>query len=217
MSQVQSNEAGAKAAAIPPAQAEGFRHRFASLVSAVIHPLVFPLVTVVVLSYAYTHSIADTFVYSVVAVALTALPVALVVFVQVKRGKWTDFDVSVRRQRYTLYPFTLACLGVLVYVYYRLQAPREAVVSVLSLVAANLVNALINLKWKISAHATTAAACASLLWQLTPNHTWGPPAAAGAALVGWSRVELRRHTAGQVLAGWLVGVGSSVLAVRIGM
>jgi membrane-associated phospholipid phosphatase len=215
MSQVQSNEAGAQA--LPPPQVGGFRHRFASLVSAVIHPLVFPLVTVVVLSYAYTHSIGDTFVYTVTALALTALPVALVVLVQVRRGKWSDLDVSVRRQRYTLYPFTLACLGLLAYVYYRLQAPREAIVSVISLVGANLVNALINLKWKISAHATTAAACASLLWLLSPGHTWGPPAAASAALVGWSRVELRRHTAGQVFAGWLVGIGSSVLAVRLGM
>ncbi|MBA3825829.1 MAG: phosphatase PAP2 family protein [Ktedonobacterales bacterium] len=217
MSQVQSNEAGTSATLLPPPQVGGFRHRFASLVSAIIHPLVFPLVTVVVLSYAYTHSVSDTLLYTVVALALTALPVALLVFIQVRRGKWTDLDVSVRKQRYALYPVSLAFLGVLAYVYYRLQAPREAVVSVLTLVGANIVNGIVNLAWKISAHATTAAACASLLWQLSPGHTWGPPAAAGAVLVGWSRVELRRHTAGQVLAGWLVGVGSSVLAVRLGM
>ncbi len=217
MSQVQSNEAGTQATLLPPPQVDGFRHRFASLVSAIIHPLVFPLVTVIVLSYAYTRSVRTTLFYTGVAVALTALPVAVVVLVQVRRGKWTDLDVSVRKQRYALYPLSLAFLGLLAYVYYRLQAPREAIVSVLSLAAANVINGVINLVWKISAHATTAAACASLLWILSPGHTWGPPAAAGAVLVGWSRVELGRHTTGQVIAGWLVGVGSSVLAVRLGM
>lgn len=217
MSQVQSNEAGASTTLLPPPQVGGFRHRFASLVSAIIHPIVFPLVTLVVLSYAYTHSVGATLVYTVVALALTALPVALLVLVQVRRGKWTDLDVSVRRQRYALYPVTLGFLGLLAFVYYRLQAPREAIVSVLALVGSNVINGIVNLVWKISAHATTAAACASLLWQLSPGHTWGPPAAAGAALVGWSRVELRRHTAGQVFAGWLVGIGSSVLAVHLGM
>ena len=216
MSPVQSNKAAADATLLPPPQVGGFRHRFASLVSAIIHPLVFPLVTVVVLSYAYTRSIGETLLYTVIALLLTALPVAVIVFVQVQRGKWTDLDVSVRKQRYALYPFSLAFLGILAYVYYRLQAPREAIVSVFTLVAANVVNGLVNLVWKISAHATTAAACASLLWQLSPGHIWGPPAAAGAVLVGWSRVELKRHTAGQVLAGWLVGVGSSVLAVLLG-
>ena len=217
MSPLQPNEIRTEAAVMPTPRLAALRHTIASLVSAIIHPLVFPLVTVVVLSYAYTHSIGNTIVFTLVALALTALPVALVVLVQVRRGKWTDLDVSVRNQRYALYPFTLACLGLLAYVYYRLQAPREAIVSVLALVGANIVNGLINLIWKISAHATTAAACASLLWLLSPGHTWGPPAAAGAALVGWSRVELGRHTKGQVFAGWLVGIGSSVLAVRIGM
>ncbi len=190
------------------------RHTFAHWVSTIIHPLLFPLVTLIVVALSITHNLGETLLLALLSVALTSLPVAAVVWVQVKRGKWTDLDVSQRRQRYTLYPFTFGCLGLLIYLYYRLGAPSFAVRSALGLLLANIVDGGINLFWKVSAHATTAAVCAALLWQLLPG-AWGPFAAAGAALVGWSRVELQRHTPGQVLAGWFVGASSAVVALHL--
>src|SRR5579875_3371729 len=217
MSHMPSKDLGAEAV-IPTSRIAMLRRDFASVVSSVIHPLVFPLHTLVVIGMTYTHgNIGKTATYAVLAVVLTAVPVALVVYVQVKRGVWSDLDVSQRKQRYALYPLTLLCLGLLTLVYAWLHAPVQAVVAVITLAAANIINGIINLFWKISAHATTAAMCASLLWQLSSGHVWGPPAAAGAALVGWSRVELKRHTPGQVLAGWVVGTATALLAVRIGV
>jgi membrane-associated phospholipid phosphatase len=204
--------------ALPRTRIAILRHDFASVVSTVIHPLLFPLLTLIVISMTYTHgNISKTTLYSILAVLLTAVPVALIVYVQVKRGAWSDLDVSQRKQRYALYPLTLVCLALLTFVYARLHAPVQATIAVVTLAVANIINGIVNLFWKISAHATTAAMCASLLWQLSAGHTWGPPAAAGAALVGWSRVELKRHTAGQVVAGWLVGTATALLAVRIGV
>jgi len=186
------------------------RRDFANVVSAIVHPLLFPIVTLAVVSYNISHSLTRTGEIVLLTLVVGTLPVAALVWVQVKRGVWTDFDVSQRNQRYTLYPFALACLGLVMYLYLRIGALYAFGCS-LALMIANIINGLINTIWKISAHATTAALCATLLWHFTP--VWGPPAAASALLVGWSRVELRRHTAGQVFAGWLVGVSSAVLAV----
>lgn len=203
-------------AALPRGRVALVRHDIASVISAVIHPIVFPLVTVIVIGLAATqNNIMATALYAIFAVLLTALPVALVVYVQVKRGKWSDLDVSQRTQRYTLYPLTLVCLGLLAYLYWRIHAPVAAIKSVFTLVLANVINGIINLYWKVSAHATTAAACSTLLWQYSVGHTWGPPATIGAVLVGWSRVELKRHTTGQVLVGWLVGASSALLIGRL--
>jgi membrane-associated phospholipid phosphatase len=185
------------------------RHEFADVVSAVVHPLLFPLLTIAAVNFRFTHDLVKAFMIVLMTVVIGTVPVALLVLVQVKRGAWSDFDVSQRRQRYTLYPFTLLCLALLMYVYY-LQGAFYAVQCTLTLVIANVINSFVNLAWKISAHATTAAACATLLWHFTP--AWGPAATVGAALVGWSRVELCRHTRGQVLAGWLVGISSALLA-----
>lgn len=207
--QEEMHKTNAEVTPVLSSRAASIRHEVAEVVSAVIHPLLFPLFTIAAVNFRYTQDIVKAFMMVLLTLVIGAVPVSLLVLVQVKRGAWTDFDVSQRRQRYTLYPFTLLCLGLLMYVYY-LQGAFYAVQCTLTLLIANVINSFVNLAWKISAHATTAAACATLLWHFTP--AWGPVATVGAALVGWSRVELRRHTRGQVLAGWVVGISSALLA-----
>jgi membrane-associated phospholipid phosphatase len=143
-----------------------------------------------------------------VALLLVSAPVAALVSYQVLRGRWTDLDVSVRQQRYLLYPVGMACGVLMVVALLAIGAPTAAIATTLALALANGVDGLINFAYKVSAHAATAATCAALLWLHTP--TWGPPVALAAALVGWSRVELGRHTAGQVILGWAVGLGSAL-------
>ena len=63
-----------------------------------------------------------------------------------------------------------------------------------ALVIANLVDGLINFVYKVSAHATGAAASAALIWLATPFLGLAIAAAVATLLVGWSRVELKRHT-----------------------
>jgi len=197
---------------IPQPRITKLRRDVANVISSIVHPLLFPLLVVAVVSYNLNHqNLSAAISVVLITIAITSLPVALVVWIQVRRGAWTDFDVSQREQRFTLYPFTLICLAVVAYVYARLGA-NYAVWCVISFVIANIVNGIINLAWKISAHTTTASACATLLWFLAP--AWGPPAAISALLVGWSRVELRRHTVGQVIGGWIVGTGSSLIAMH---
>jgi len=184
------------------------RRAFARWVSLIIHPIAFPVFTLAALLFAATRSLPDTARWILLALILTSLPITALVVFQVARGRWTDLDVSVRRQRYLLYPFGIACLGGLALAYRALGAPAIAVAATMSSVLANLVDGVINFRYKVSAHATSAAACAALLWYAIPSI--GVPAAIAALLVGWSRVELGRHTTGQVLLGMGVGAGSVV-------
>jgi membrane-associated phospholipid phosphatase len=187
------------------------RHVFARWVSAIIHPIAFPLLTLGVVTYIATASFVETSRWLLLAVALTSLPVAVLVGIQVLRGRWTDLDVSVRRQRYALYPFGLVCLLALIFIYAHFGAPVIAIRTMSAFAIANTVDAGINFFYKVSAHATGAAACATMLW-LGATPVWGIVASCAALLVGWSRVELGRHSRGQVLLGWAVGVASSVIA-----
>lgn len=186
------------------------RHVLARLISTIIHPIAFPLLTLGIVTYIATTSFAETSRWLLLAIVLTSLPVAVLVGIQVLRGRWTDLDVSVRRQRYALYPFGFACLLALILAYAHFGAPAVAIRTMSAFALANLVDACINFLYKVSAHATGAAACASLLW-LGATPAWGIAASCAALLVGWSRVELGRHTRGQVLLGWCVGVVSSVI------
>ncbi len=167
-----------------------------------------PLLTLAVVTYAVTGRLKDGLELVGVALLLTTIPVAALVAYQVARGRWTDLDVSVRKQRYTLYPIGLVCAALMIAVFAAMRAPAPAMVTALTLALANIVDGVINLAYKVSAHATAAAACATLLWLYAPG--WGLPIAIAAALVGWSRVELGRHTTGQVFLGWAVGVTSAL-------
>jgi membrane-associated phospholipid phosphatase len=85
-------------------------------------------------------------------------------------------------------------------------------------VVGNTINWIINLRYKVSAHATTAALCATLLWLGVPapdSTLWGGGISIAALLVGWSRVVLGRHTRGQVALGWAVGIVSGILAIAV--
>lgn len=187
------------------------RQTLAQAVSAIIHPVAFPLLTLAAISFTETNSARVSLIVCLIALGLTTAPVAALVGYQVARGHWTDLDVSVRQQRYALYPIGLACAIAMVIALVAARAPHGALVAALTMTLANGVDGVINFAYKVSAHATAAAACAALLWLFVPG--WGAPAALAAALVGWSRVELGRHTTGQVLLGWLVGAASA-LAVQ---
>lgn len=190
------------------------RQVIARWVSAIIHPIAFPLLTLGIVTYIATSSFMATSRWLLLAIVLTSLPVAVLVGIQVLRGRWTDLDVSVRRQRYTLYPFGLACMLALIFAYAHFGAPKITIRTMSAFAIANTIDAVINFFYKVSAHATGAAACATLLW-LGATPTLGILASGAALLVGWSRVELGRHTRGQVLLGWGVGVVSSVVAVSL--
>jgi membrane-associated phospholipid phosphatase len=206
-------EKTASPASPQPSSQPSSRRVFARWVSLIVHPIAFPIVTLAVLLFSATHSLPQMLSWLLLALALTSLPVTALVVFQVARGHWTDLDVSVRRQRYLLYPFGLACLAGLAVVYYWLRAPAVAISATVASALANLVDGIINFSYKVSAHATSAAACAALLLHAVPPV--GVAASAAALLVGWSRVELGRHTLGQVLLGMGVGAGSVVASVAL--
>jgi membrane-associated phospholipid phosphatase len=208
----------------PPAR----RHPFARLVSIIVHPVLLPLVTLGLLVYMSlgglftqldTPALARALELMAVAIVVTATPIAALVLYQVARGNWADTDVSIREHRYVLYPFGIACMLLSVGVFDLLGAPLIAIRATLGLISANVVNSLVNLRYKVSAHATAASLCATLLWLATPPRDYpfvfGGSATAAALLVGWSRVALGRHTTGQVVLGWVVGAASGIAAVAL--
>jgi membrane-associated phospholipid phosphatase len=191
------------------------RAEVARWISIIVHPIAFPLLALGIALYLATDSLEATLGWIVMAIALTSLPITFLVAVQVIRRKWTDLDVSVRRQRYSLYPFGIACMVVLTLSYVHFNAPAVAIRGGYALVIANTIDGLINLFYKVSAHASGAAASATLIRLATPFAGLSIIAAVATLLVGWSRVELKRHSWGQVLLGWLVGVSAMLIAFHL--
>lgn len=130
-------------------------------------------------------------------------PVAYILFL-VRRRWVSDFEVYQREQRWRPYLFTLLCIGLSLLVMRYGRAPRLFLVIAAAGMLQTALMFLINLHYKISAHAAAAAGFAVVIWQVS-----GSPsllAFASIPLVIWSRVHLRRHTLGQTLSGSLLGL-----------
>ncbi|MEU8460447.1 phosphatase PAP2 family protein [Streptomyces sp. NPDC029003] len=123
-----------------------------------------------------------------------------------RRGYWGDRHVRRREDRLIVLPGVIVsvvvCLGGLAL----LGGPREVTALVVAMLATVVAILAVTTRWKISVHTAVAGGAVAVL-----ALAYGPrPLAAYVlvALVGWSRVRLRDHTAAQAVAG--AGLGAAV-------
>ncbi len=132
-----------------------------------------------------------------------------------------NLHVDIREQRFIPYLFTVLCYAVAAYYLYYCHSPQWFVMFMVGSAITVLLMALINLKWKISAHMAGIGGVVALLYQL---HVQGLSAfdllwllcfviiVAGA--LGSARLALRRHGLWQVLAGAVLGFLCVSLTMR---
>ena len=123
-----------------------------------------------------------------------------------------DIHVDMREQRLIPYLFTALCYGVSAFYLHYWHSPRWFVMFMVGSAITVLVMALINLKWKISAHMAGIGGVIALIYQI---HVQGLSAfnlmwllcitVIMAGLLGSSRMVLKRHDILQVVAGVVVG------------
>lgn len=132
-----------------------------------------------------------------------------------------DLHVEKREQRFFPYMFTALCYTVAAYYLYYCHSPQWFVMFMVGSAVTVLIMALINLKWKISAHMAGIGGVVALVYQI---HVQALSAfdlfwmlcitIMVAGLLGSARLVLNRHDAWQVLAGVVVGFLSVSLTMR---
>jgi hypothetical protein len=172
-----------------------FTEAFAPAVLAAVLPLVLAL-----------HAVPDPVVglgwAALTILFCSAIPYAII-RLGVRRGQLTDHHIVIREQRRRPLALSLASVVCGLILLAALGAPRFVVGMVAVMLAMLVTVAAVNLRWKLSAHTAVATGSATVM-----ALAFGPAllvAFAVAAGVGWSRVELRHHTPGQVLVGAVAG------------
>ena len=148
-------------------------------------------------------------------IVLLLLPIACWTFGRVRSGHYTDFDVSRREDRGTLYPLivglTLLAAGTL----FVTGQPAPLWIGMLCASCMTGVAAFVNRRIKISMHAafsffyTIAVARISI--------SWVAPVAVFALLVACSRFILKRHAISELVLGTVLGLAAGsalMLALR---
>ncbi|MHA7207866.1 phosphatase PAP2 family protein [Arthrobacter sp. MDT1-65] len=176
--------------------------RLAVTVSEVFAPAVLVSLFLVVTAFRAAPWPGGLLLAAVAVGFTTALPL-LGVIALVRRGRLVDHHISDRRQRGPVLAATLVSIGVGLALLVLLDAPPVLVGAVLCTVVGVVLVLVVNLWWKLSAHSAVAVFVAvGILGLFGP---WASPLLLVPTAVGWSRVRLRAHTPGQVVAGYAVG------------
>lgn len=178
--------------------------RLARWLSRVFHPFILSALTLFLTTYLDTQSFAMAVRWTFICAVVFLVPLFFYILAMVRRGRYSDTDVSIREQRHGLYLICGLCLLLMVAVFVLGSAPPISQVGLYAAVSATVISALINRFSKISVHAMMAAGGATMLFYL--SLPIGIALGAAAACVSWSRVRLGRHTWRQVITGWTVAI-----------
>lgn len=150
-----------------------------------------------------------------VTLALTGMVPLLVIFLLYKMGMVKDTGLNNRRERVIPYAAAFVAYGGCAYYLYRVNAPDWIWLFIVGGGCALLAVAIVNIWWKISAHAAAMGGLVGLgffilmyrlaMMDFTP---WVFALVIAAGMVCTSRLILRRHTQWQVAAGFLIGLAS---------
>ncbi|HET7434272.1 MAG TPA: hypothetical protein VFN10_06115 [Thermoanaerobaculia bacterium] len=177
--------------------------RVARFVSVAAHPLVTIPLTVALTTRNWR--------FTTVIAATTILPLVVIILLKVRRGTWSDFDVTHKGQRRGLYLACAPLLALAALVLWLIHAPAplfRGVAAVAMMFGAGLLFS----RWlKVSIHLMFAAYGATLIgW----DYPWTLALAAIViAALGWSRHALRCHTWAELAAGFAIGVAGALFVV----
>ena len=170
--------------------------------SAAGHPLVLIPLTIAVA----TRSLR----WALLVAGTTVIPLALVIAINVRRGRWSDFDVSRQDQRSGLYYAGLPALLLAAVVLHFTGASARMMRGLLAGAAMMAAGLLGNRLLKISMHMMFAAFCAVVLADVDLRSL--AVTVPFALALAWARRTLNRHTWAEIAAGTAIGVAAGVFA-----
>ncbi len=185
------------------------RERIASLTSNILNPFLVSPVLILLLSFKSTSSALDAVKWLLISIAVSILPVFVVIIYLVRSQKLENVFVDVRKQRTKIYLLAGVCAGVGCIIFPYLEAPPTLRATVVAGFSAVVVFMCINFLWKISLHTALITASVAILIIL-----YGSIAAVTVVLVpliAWARIELKHHSLAQVAAGALLA--ASIVSV----
>lgn len=195
---------------------------FLKIISYVFQPLVMPLFGIMLLMQIPINQLfpnalllINESTYKTIAIAgtllFTAVLPALPILIMMRRGQIKDLFISKREERTMPYLFSmLAYVFWVLFLWRTLQFPMYLLIYTIGCVVSVFIMTLINLKWKISAHMTGIGGLAGgifgVCYQMALNPVWlFALVIVVSGLVAISRLYLKAHTPGQIIAGYLLG------------
>ena len=172
------------------------------MTSDIVNPFSVSFLMLLLLSFNSGANALEALKWLSISLAVSVLPVFVVIIFLVRYGKLDGIFIRARQQRNWIYLLATVCAVSGCIILYYLGAPKALVASFVAAFLAMVLFMFINLWWKISVHTAFVAASVTVLIAL-----YGIPGMVAAVLlplVVWSRVELEHHSPAQVATGALL-------------
>jgi membrane-associated phospholipid phosphatase len=186
------------------------RKNIARLVAGVVNPFLGCTVLVFLVLLENTDNLKECIQWFILSIAISVVPILLIISYLVKLQRLDDIFITVRVQRNKVYAISVVLVGIDCAVLYFLGASLMLVALFVTVFLTGLIFAVVNRWWKISIH--TAAIAIVILALLVLYGQKAAVAVVLAPLVAWSRVEIEHHSIAQVIAGG-IWAGSIILLV----
>lgn len=174
----------------------------ANIITAILHPLILALVAVFLLVFKETGNIQKAFTWTFVAGFFVAIIVAFVLY-GIKKKFFTNIDVSVRRQRVILYPFSVIVMIIFSVMILVANGPKALLFGIIFFIISLIILDLINTKIKASIHVAGTASLAVGVVAVFGYVAY--PVLLLPFFVAWARIIEKRHTLQETAVGYLVG------------
>ncbi len=181
----------------------------ARILSTVFNPFLTALALFIILAHATARNTLDFWWLLFLSTFFTSIGPMLYVFWLYGTDRISDLDMSVRHEREAVFGAFVVFYMIGTIVLWIAQAPKLLIASMAAYTVSTLVVQYITRYWKISTHALGITAPLVVLTLLYGNETL--PFLILIPMVGWARVYLKAHTVMQVIAGSLLGAGSTIL------
>ena len=197
----------------PPSSSKPLHVRIARYISTIFSPMGVSLPAILLIALYHERNQLTVAINTGLTLFFLSVGPMIYILIGVRLGKFTDVDVSKRSQRTGPFIFGIISAFVGFLALSVLHGPKNLQTILLLTIISGIIMMIITIWWKISIHASSLAGAATVLTAL--YGTVMLPAFILVALVGWSRVVLRRHTLAQVIAGSLLNIVLTTVVLMI--
>jgi len=178
------------------------KNSLARIVSIIGHPmLTVPLFVIIVLFS--NNDVKTASFHTFLIIGCIFIPVIGWMYIKTKNGSYTNFDVSDRKQRNSLFVFAIPLLIIVTIVLYLTHQSSDTCLTLLFATILVIISQLVNFYIKSSLHVSFTLYLAFISFTLYPLLGFGFIILA--ILIGWSRIVLKRHTLIEVIVGSIIG------------
>lgn len=176
---------------------------FARIISILSNPMLVSLPMSYALIFKTSGNIEYSLKWTFVSFLFT-VAVVLFVILGVKKGFFSDFDVSKKQERKSLFIFASSISFIYFLLAVFLNAPIILLIALAGLFLGIVIASLINRKIKASLHLAVFSSFSMVLGILYGGIFW--IALLLAPIVAWSRIKLKRHFLSETIVGAGLGV-----------